>query len=191
MPKATQEIIQYLKKLKNDGLSYSHRNIALAAIKHDYIMHDRLVLNWRKIAKFLGENERKYEIRGYTQEEIKRMLDIADVKYKAVILLLASTGMRRDALVRLELKDMEYLNDYNLYKIKIYKKSKYEQICFTTPEAADAIKLFLKDSMKGGGSAKYFHNVDRKSISMTLGNLAARAGIIQKGGLGFGAEHRN
>ena len=26
---------------------------------------------------------------------------------------------------------------------------------------------------------------------MALGNLAARAGIIQKGGLGFGAEHRN
>ena len=26
---------------------------------------------------------------------------------------------------------------------------------------------------------------------MTLSNLAARAGIVQKGGLGFGAEHRN
>jgi hypothetical protein len=86
---------------------------------------------------------------------------------------------------------MEYLKDHNLYKIKVYKKSKYEQICFTTPEATEAIKLFLKDSMKGGGSAKYFHNIDRKSISMTLGNLAARAGIIEKGGLGFGAEHRN
>lgn len=46
---ATQEIIQYLKKLKDDGLSYSYRNLAMAAIKHDYIMHDRLVLNWRKI----------------------------------------------------------------------------------------------------------------------------------------------
>lgn len=75
---------------------------------------------------------------------------------------------------------MEYLKDHNVYKIKIYKKSKYEQIYFTTPEATGAIKLFLKDSMKGGGSAKYFHNIDRKSISMTLGNLAARAGIIQR-----------
>jgi hypothetical protein len=27
-------------------------------------------------------------------------------------LLLASTGMRRDALVRIELKDMKYLNEY-------------------------------------------------------------------------------
>jgi hypothetical protein len=175
--------------LKDDGLSYSYRNITLAAIKHDYIMQDHLVLNWRKIAKFLGENERRYEIRGYTHDEIKRMLDIADVKYKAIILLLASTGMRRDALVKIELKDMEYLKDHNLYKIKIYKKSKYEQICFTTPEAADAIKLFLKASMRNG--AKYFHNVGDKAISMALGNLAARAGIIEKGGLGFGAEHRN
>jgi site-specific recombinase XerD len=35
---ATQQIIQYLKKLKNDGLSYSYRNLALSAIKHDYLM---------------------------------------------------------------------------------------------------------------------------------------------------------
>ena len=90
-----------------------------------------IVRNWQKIAKFLGENERKYEIRGYTHDEIRRMLDIADVRYKAIILLLASTGMERDALVKMELKDMEYLKDHNLYKIKVYKKSKYEQICFT------------------------------------------------------------
>jgi integrase len=139
-------------------------------------MHDYLILNWRKIAMFLGENETKYEIRGYTHNEIKRMLDVTNIKYKAIILLLASTGMRRDALVRLELKDMEYLNDYNLFKIKIYKKSEYEQICFTTPEAADAIKLYLKASMRNG--AKYFHNVGNKAISMALSNLAAKPGII-------------
>ena len=90
-------------------------------------------------------------------------------KYKAIILLLASTGMRRDELVKIELKDTEYLKDHNLYKIKIYKKSKYEKICFTTPEAADAFKLYSKASMRN--SAKYFHNVNSRSISMTLGNL--------------------
>jgi integrase len=189
---ATQEIIQYLKKLKNDGLSYSHRNLALSAIKHDYFMQDKLVLNWTKIAKFLGENEAKYEIRGYTHDEIKRLLDVADVKYRAIILLLASTGMRRDAFVKIESKDMEYLADYDLYKIKIYKKSKYEQLCFTTPEAAEAIKLFLRASMKDAGSAKYFHNVSNKAISRGLGLLAAKAGIIEKGkNFGFNERHRN
>jgi hypothetical protein len=88
---ATQEIIRYLRKLQSDGLSYSYRNLALAAIKHDYIMSDdsNLVLNWEKIARFLGENERKYEIRGYTHDEIQRLIDVADIRYKAIILLLA------------------------------------------------------------------------------------------------------
>jgi integrase len=186
---ATQEIIQYLKKLKDDGLSYSYRHTALAAIKHDYLMHNdnNLVLNWKKIAKFLGENERKYEIRGYTQDEIRRLMDVADIKYRAVILLLASTGMRRDALVKIESKDMEYLNDYNLYQIRIYKKSKFQQICFTTPEAAEAIKLYVNTRP----GAKYFHNVNNKAISMALGKLATKAGIIKKGNLGYGKDHRN
>jgi len=153
-------------------------------------MQDKLILNWTKIAKFLGENERKYEIRGYTHEEIKRLIDVADIKYKAIILLLSSTGMRRDALLKIESKDMEYLNDYNLYKIKIYKKSKYEQICFTTPEAAEAVKLYLKHSMRT--NAKYFLKVSSTAISMSLSNLAARAEIIEKGGsLGFSTAHRN
>jgi integrase len=186
---AMQEIIQYLKKLKDDGLSYSRRNTALAAIKHDYLMHNdnNLVLNWKKIAKFLGENERKHEIRGYTHDEIRRLIDVADIKYRAVILLLASTGMRRDALVKIESKDMEYLKDYDLYKIKIYKKSKFEQICFTTPEAAEAIKLYVNTRP----GAKYFHNVNNKAISMALGKLATKAGIIKKGNLGYGKDHRN
>jgi integrase len=184
---ATQEIVQYLMKLKDDGISYGYRNIALAAIKHDYIMQndDRLVLNWTKIAKFLGENERKYEIRGYTHDEIRRMVEIADIKYKAVILMLASTGMRRDALVRLELRDLEYLKDYNLYKIRIYKKSDSEQVCFTTPEAAEAIKLYV--SKRPG--AKYFHNVSNKAISKALIKLAIQAGIVEKRGIG--SAHRN
>jgi hypothetical protein len=101
--------------------------------------------------------------------------------------------MRRNALVRIELRDMEYLKEYNLYKIKIYKKSKFEQICFTTPEAAEAIKLYLKDR----SGAKYFHNVDGSTISITLSNLAAKAGIIEKGKHDFsnsktkGTDYRN
>jgi len=183
---ATSEIIRYLKRLKDDeGLSYSYRNIALSAIKHDYIMRDKLVLNWKKIAKFLGENERKYEIRGYTHDEIRRLLDVADINYRAIILVLASTGMRRDALVKMESKDLEYLQDAQLYKIKIYKKSKFEQICFTTPEAAEAIKLYV--SKRPG--AKYFLNVGGKAVSKMLGRLAAKAGISTKKGLD--GSHRN
>jgi hypothetical protein len=95
--------------------------------------------------------------------------------------------MRRDALVKIESKDMEYLKDpYNLYKIRIYKKSDSEQICFTTPEAAEAIKLYV--SKRPG--AKYFHNVSNKAITAALTKLAANAGIVQRG-VDRGTAHRN
>lgn len=43
----TREIIIYLHGMKQEGLSYSYRNLALAAIKHYHEMHDFL-FNWRK-----------------------------------------------------------------------------------------------------------------------------------------------
>jgi integrase len=169
------QIVDYIMQMKEQGLSYSYRNAALYSIKHYCIIND-IMLNWPKISKFLGENTVSNEIRGYTRDEIQNLLTVADSKYKAVILTLASTGMRREALVQINPdKDMEYLEDYKLYKIKIYRKSKQEQICFTTPEAADAIKLHMESRKR-----RYFHDVHPKAVSIHLRNLAIKAGIGQR-----------
>ena len=52
------------------------------------------------------------------------------------------------------MNDIEYLDEYQLYKIKIYRKTQSEQICFTTPEAAKAIQQYLKirDSLRRDNS---------------------------------------
>ena len=97
--------------------------------------------------------------KAYTHEEIAKLVNVADVTYKAVILTYCSTGMRREALVHVKLSDMEYLEDYQIYKITIYKKSKFKQICYTTPEAAQAIKTYFKIENKKDG---YFHNIKAK-----------------------------
>ena len=52
--------------MKQEGLSYSYRNLALAAIKHYHDMHD-ILLNWRKIARFLGERKFDNDLRAYTR----------------------------------------------------------------------------------------------------------------------------
>jgi len=169
-----ERIITYLISMKEEGLSYSYRNSALYAIKHYYSMND-VLLNWVKIAKFLGENIVTNDIRGYSHEEVQKLLTFADIKYNAVILCLASTGMRREALVQINpATDMTFLEDYKLYKIKIYRKTKYEQICFTTPEAAKAIKLHIDTRQR-----RYFHDVRPKAVSIHLRNLAIKAGLGQ------------
>src|SRR5438093_9491204 len=92
--KLENHIMAYLTQMSEDGLSYSYRNIALAAIKHYYItQHRRIVLNWDFISKILGEQTTDNELRGYTREEIRKMLNVSDVPHRALILTLVSTGM--------------------------------------------------------------------------------------------------
>jgi hypothetical protein len=62
---------------------------------------------------------------------------------------------------------------------------------FYNPRSDRSNQVIFESKYEGGGSAKYFHNVGNKAISMGLGNLAAKAGIIEKDGLGYGKEHRN
>lgn len=161
--------------MKQEGLSYSYRNLALAAIKHYHGMHD-ILLNWRKIAKFLGERKFDNDLRAYTREEIQKLLDVASVKYKAIILLYASTGMRREALIDIKLSDMEYLHDYQIYKIKIYKKTPHEQLCLTTPECAKAINLYIENNDVG----EYFHRVAPNTLCTKLRELALDASVANQ-----------
>jgi integrase len=173
----TNKIISYLMQMKSQGLSHSYRNTAFFAIKHHYTMVDDLVLNWKKISKLLGEKTFDNEIRGYIHQEIKKMLDIADVKYRAVILTLCSSGMRREALTQIARRDMEYIKEYKLYKIKIYRKTADEQICFTTPEAAEAINLYLKTKEDDG---LLFNFKTPKNLTMVLRQIQIRAGVSQE-----------
>jgi integrase len=171
-------IISYLVEMKVQGLSHSYRNSAFSAIKHHYTMVDDLVLNWHKISKLLGEKAVQNEIRGYTREEIAKLLSIADTKYRAIILTLCSTGMRREALAQIKKRDLEYIEEYKLYKIKIYKRTKHEQVCFTTAEAAQAINLHLKMN-KDNGHDELFYFKTAKNLTMTLRQIQIRSGVGQ------------
>jgi integrase len=183
----TDHIIAYLTQMKGEGLSYSYRNGALAAIKHHYTMVEDVILNWKKISKFLRKKKFDNSLRAYTHEEIAKLLKCADVKYQAIILLYASSGMRREALTELKIKDFNDIEvgKDKIYWFKIYKNTDEEQFCFTTPEAAKAIKLYIEDKNPGD----YFHNVEPKSISMQLRKIAIAAGVSQKHKLTRGETH--
>ncbi len=184
-PKAlTKHIIGYLLSLGR--LSYSYRNVAMSAIKHYYnSLDDDIILNWDKIAKYLGE-EQKNELRAYTTEEIKAILDLADIKYKAIILLCFT--MRREAVSQIKLEDMTYLPEHGLYKIKVYPKTSESYTTFCTPETAKAIDLYksiekpttwlfpARKIVKGKHKHDGMH-LHVSAISIYVGKLAERAGL--------------
>ena len=75
-PKIIQEqIIEYLIQLKNPphSLRYATRSQYLVAIMTFYDLNE-VALNKKKIYRYLGEEERPIKNRGYTTEEISKML---------------------------------------------------------------------------------------------------------------------
>jgi integrase len=103
-------------------------------------------LNTNKINQYLPEFRKSKKDRAYKHTEIQSLLDIADDRFRAIILLLASTGVRIGAIPGLRLRNVEKLeSEYGeIYKITVYEGFNEEYITFCTPECTVAIDNYLK-----------------------------------------------
>jgi len=137
-------IIEYMIHLKNPPCSLRHatRSQYLAAVISFYELNE-VVLNKKKIYRYLGEEERPIENRGYTSEEIAKMLEFCDERVRAIILFLASSGMRIRALTELKVEDLASIAEYELYQVRVYAATKDRYFTFITPEASRALNTYL------------------------------------------------
>ena len=119
-------LVDYLLDLRKQDLSSSYINLNFCALKLFYFMND-VRINKEKIGKYLGESKKKNVDRSYTHPEIKSLIDIADLRLKVVISVLASTGMRIGALPPLKLSHLE--------KKAMFTSSKYTRILRTNLSA--------------------------------------------------------
>ena len=140
-------LVDYLLDLRKQDLSSSYINLNFCALKLYYFMND-VRINKEKVGKYLGESKKKNVDRSYTHPEIKRLIDIADLRLKVVISVLASTGMRIGALPSLKLSHLEKKGD--VYKFKIYENTKDESICFCSPECTNYIDSYLEYRTRSG-----------------------------------------
>lgn len=143
-----QEIIDTILRMRNiEGLSSYSILAFLCAITHFLDMND-YVFNKKKVNKFRGDRISKYEYRAYTHKEIADLMSICDDRGKAILLLMASTGMSVGAIPDIKFKHLRRWNINNrqhIYQIKIYgNSSKYRYSCYTTPECAQMIDRYLE-----------------------------------------------
>jgi integrase len=126
------DIIQYIVWLKQDQqLSSISVELYLSSIMHFFSMND-IVLNRKKIGMYIGEYTRTQKDRGYSTEEIHKLLDFSDERSKALVLLLASTGIRIGAVTDLQLRHLKKITQYPLYHITIYEGTKEEYFTFAS-----------------------------------------------------------
>lgn len=138
------QIIDYIRFLTEEK-HYKRGSIcaSVSTILHFFEIND-VILNKKKISRFLPEDVSDHSDRAYTHDEIRQILLRCDERSRVVILLMASTGMRIGAIPDLQIGHLEKEAEYGLYKITVYAnfpRARYYTFC--TPETATAIDLYL------------------------------------------------
>lgn len=190
--------IRYLAE-KEQRLTHGSIKTCCFSIFHFFEMND-IVLNKRKIIRFLPPNEGTREDRAYTPEEIHQILDKCDERSRVVVMLMASTGMRIGAIPVIQIGDLTRVDEYNIYKITVYANSpKDRYYTFCTPECAAAIDSYLAYRERFGEKLKAssplireqfdirdpFHAMKPKQITedscfWTIKQLLKRTGKVDK-----------
>ena len=142
-----ERIIDYILQLRKLNLSSNTIRTRVASIYHFYAMND-VILNKTKINKYHGEFRKVVKDRPYTHEEIHRLLQIADLRMKICILLMASAGLRFGAIPDLKMKHLMKVD--NLYKITVYENSNQEYTTYCTVECSNFIDEYINYRERNG-----------------------------------------
>ena len=100
-------------------------------------------LRWNKIKSFEDEFHNVVEDRHYTKEEIKLLVDRSDLRNKAIILLMASSGLRIGAIPELRFRDPSFLYCcFTVFCMKyIANLSRYLRLYFLSKLEAFALSI--------------------------------------------------
>jgi len=147
------DISQYITS--DNSVKRSTMETYLYVLKTFYIQNDILDINWKKLKSRLGEIQRDNLDHAYTKDQIYKLISYGCTdphRTKAVILLLASSGMRIGAPSGILLKHMKYYENERLFSFIVYAGSNDQYVTFCSREAADAILEYLRYRHREGES---------------------------------------
>ena len=114
---------------------------------------------------FKGEYTRKVVDRAYTDKDIKKILDVSDLRAKTIVLLMASSGIRIGALPGIRIRNLEKVN--NIYKITVYEGSSSQYFTFCTPERTSYIDAYFEFRTKNGDNLNKDSYIIRDQFDIT------------------------
>ena len=157
--KETQDHIQtsvedYVMSMGTSSKSKYAVKISTYALFHFFAMN-RVILNERLIKKLIPDHNEPPKRKTYSNDDIEAILKAIELtkikkhkrwvylkpRAKAIIQVLASSGVRLGGLIGLKFGDIERIEDS--YSIKVYANTRYEYITFITPQASKYLDLYL------------------------------------------------
>jgi integrase len=124
------------------------------ALKHFYEMNDYYNgINWPKIVRMMPKTRKVGSDRAPTVEEVRRMVESADLRLRCAILLLSSTGIRVGAVDTLTWGDVQPVLDGSevvAAKLTVYRGDAEEYQALMTPECYASLLEYKERRMAIG-----------------------------------------
>ena len=189
-------IIEYVKYMRDNNLSSSSIKGRISPILTFLQLND-VVVNKKKIVRYYGEQKKTVKDLAYTNGDIQKMLAKSKPRTNVMILIYASTGIRKSAILDLKLKHLKKIPEFNLYRFTIYEGSNEEYFTFCTPECSSMIDQYIQHRSLAGEiitkesylvrndfdstklTAKNPKKLDNKSISATFRKMLIASGLRQ------------
>lgn len=143
--KINEHIAMYKKCLKKNNAAPKSQLTGFAAIKSFYTAFDIQIP-----AAAIGRGKRvlplKENMNFLAKEDINNLiLNAANLRDKAIILLMTTSGMARNEVINLRMNNIIF-DDSGIGIIKIRRqKTNIDNTTFCSPEAVEAIKLYLEE----------------------------------------------
>jgi len=93
-------------------------------------------VNWSYINEFVPSTKKAGQDRAPTSDEIRRMIDVSDLRMKCLVLFLCSSGARIGSVPFLKWRDVEEVEveGRKFARVAIYRGEPEEYVTFVTPE---------------------------------------------------------
>jgi hypothetical protein len=139
--KAEGIVLDYIQYMKGRA---ERKEIALGSVRARvmpvkfYCSMNRVRLDWEYISRTIPKSRRFADDRAPTREEIKRLLNLATLRIRVAIEMMASGGFRVGAWDYMTIRDIEPIQRGESLiagKVTVYRGEPEQYFCFITPEA--------------------------------------------------------
>ena len=140
---------KFLSHLKNERRSSGATQRQYITSIIQFLSECRIKLDGKFVTRVISKHTPQ-KIQSWTREDIQKMLKTSlgnKPKLRAMILMYASTGMRREGLVQLTFGDLKAVED--LYEVTVYAGEPEEYKTYCTPEAREALDEYLNTRRDG------------------------------------------
>ncbi|MDG6950048.1 MAG: site-specific integrase [Nitrososphaerota archaeon] len=138
--KGERQLIEFIRANRDRVASATIVNPIMAV--RSFCDYNEVVLNWKKVRRELPPHQKVAMDRAPTYDEIRKLLSFCDLRMRAAVLIMVSSGVRVGAFDYLKLGDVKFL-DSGIMRMLVYEGTPDRYYAFASSEAVAALKEYL------------------------------------------------